>query len=170
MIFNSSVNFILFSIKNVINNKTLSSFLLFLILGEFILYRIPGIFDIHYFIVFLLLLLIPYFLSLFVNRVVSDWEEFFCSFTPVGAPIAIAPFVCIAEGISYIVRPLVLVLRPFLNLTIGAFGALSLGGFISCSFNPIIFILFLFIFFYEIFVSLVHWFIVSNILIFSIDH
>nr|YP_009251068.1 ATP synthase F0 subunit 6 [Gyrodactylus kobayashii]AMZ79730.1 ATP synthase F0 subunit 6 [Gyrodactylus kobayashii] len=170
MIFNSSVNFILFSIKNIVNNKVLSSLLLILILMEFILYRVPGIFDVHYFIIFLVVLLLPYFISLFSNRVVSDWEEFFCSFTPVGAPIGIAPFVCIAEGISYIVRPFVLVLRPFLNLTIGAFGALSLGGFISSSFNPIIFVLFLFIFFYEIFVSLVHWFIVSNILIFFIDH
>uniref|UniRef100_A0AAU7ANJ3 ATP synthase F0 subunit 6 n=1 Tax=Gyrodactylus pseudorasborae TaxID=3032919 RepID=A0AAU7ANJ3_9PLAT len=170
MIFNSSINYLVSYIKIVINNKILSSSLLLIVLFEFMTYRIPGVFDVHYFIVFLLIVLIPYFLSLFTSRIVCDWEEFFCSFTPVGAPIAIAPFVCIAEGISYIVRPLVLILRPFLNLTIGAFGALSLGGFISSSINPLIFVLFIFIFFYEIFVSLVHWFIVTNILIFSIDH
>nr|YP_001974726.1 ATP synthase F0 subunit 6 [Gyrodactylus derjavinoides]ABX59339.1 ATPase subunit 6 [Gyrodactylus derjavinoides] len=170
MIFNSSVNYILTNIKLIINNNVLSSSLLFIVLCEFMLYRIPGIFDVHYFIVFLFIALLPYFISLFTSRVTNDWEEFFCSFTPVGAPIVIAPFVCIAEGISYIVRPFVLILRPFLNLTIGAFGALSLGGLISTSINPIIFMLFIFIFFYEIFVSLVHWFIVSNILIFSIDH
>nr|AKP19670.1 ATP synthase F0 subunit 6 [Gyrodactylus sp. FY-2015] len=170
MIFNSCINYLLSNISKTINNKTLSLNVLFIILFTFILYRVPGVFDVHFFIVLLLVILLPYFFSLFSSRIVYDWEEFFSSFTPVGAPIAIAPFVCVAEGISYIVRPFVLLLRPFLNLTIGAFGALSLGGFISSSFNPIVFLIFLFIFFYEIFVSLVHWFIVSNILIFSIDH
>nr|ABO86170.1 ATP synthase F0 subunit 6 [Gyrodactylus salaris] len=170
MIFNSSINYLITNTKKVINNNILSSTLLLGILLEFILYRIPGVFDAHYFIVFLLVVLLPYFISLFTSRVAIDCEEFLCSFTPVGAPIAIAPFVCIAEGVSYVVRPFVLILRPFLNLTIGAFGALSLGGLISSGVNPVIFILFVFIFFYEIFVSLVHWFIVSNILIFSIDH
>nr|YP_009504426.1 ATP synthase F0 subunit 6 [Gyrodactylus nyanzae]AWW03127.1 ATP synthase F0 subunit 6 [Gyrodactylus nyanzae] len=170
MTFNSYINYFKFKIENLINNNYLNFNLILLVLFIFLLFRFPGIYNIGYFSVFLLVALFPYFISLFLSRVVYNWEEFFSSFTPVGAPIYIAPFVCLAEGISYLVRPFVLMLRPFLNLTIGAFGALSIGISLSGSFSIFLFFLFIFIFFYELFVCLVHWFIVTNILIFSIDH
>nr|YP_009054574.1 ATP synthase F0 subunit 6 [Paragyrodactylus variegatus]AIK25762.1 ATP synthase F0 subunit 6 [Paragyrodactylus variegatus] len=170
MIFNSYTNFIKFNIINLVNNNILSLSLVNIILFIFLLFRFPSIFDVYYFIILLFVLLMPYFLSLFLSRILNNSNEFFASFTPVGAPIAIAPFVCIAEGISYFVRPFVLILRPFLNLSIGSFGALAIGGFFVNSSSLLIFSLFIILFFYEIFVCLVHWFIVSNILIFSIDH
>nr|UKQ56143.1 ATP synthase F0 subunit 6 [Gyrodactylus sp. FZ-2021] len=170
MIFNSCFNFIKFNIESLINNNILSLKMVYLVLFVFVLFRVPAIFDVFYFVIFLVSLLLPYFFSLFMSRLVNNSTEFFASFTPVGAPLVIAPFVCIAEGISYVVRPFVLALRPFLNLTIGAFGALAVGGFFSSSFSLIILLLFILLFFYEIFVCLVHWFIVTNILIFSIDH
>lgn len=63
---------------------------------------------------------------------------------------------------------MVLMIRPFLNISIGAIGGASLGGmFMSKS---IVILILLFVFFYEVFVAMVHWFIVVNILDFSIDH
>lgn len=35
---------------------------------------------------------------------------------------------CLAETIRYVVRPVVLMIRPFLNLSIGAFGGAAIGG------------------------------------------
>eukprot|EP00108_Taenia_solium_P011610 TsM_000335100 transcript=TsM_000335100 gene=TsM_000335100 len=40
----------------------------------------------------------------------------FWSLIPVGTPIYICPLVCVAESISYIIRPVVLILRPFINI------------------------------------------------------
>lgn len=75
---------------------------------------------------------------------------------------------CLAETLSYLVRPVVLMIRPFVNLTIGSLGGYAIG---SMCFSVSWAILFLgFLFFYEIFVAVVHWFIVCNILSFSEDH
>jgi len=170
MIFNSVLKFTTRSIIKIIKKKVLSHFLVLFILSKFLLYRIPRTFDVFFFSSYLIIVLLPYFMSLVSRRIIKNWEEFFARFTPIGAPIGIAPFVSIAEGISYIVRPFVLILRPFLNLTIGAFGALSVGRYLRTSLSPVVILLFTFLFFYEIFVRVVHWFIVRNIIIFSIDH
>lgn len=63
---------------------------------------------------------------------------------------------------------MVLLLRPFVNLSLGSVAMYRVG---LMSFRkPPVLVLLLVIFFYEIFVALVHWFIVCNILSFSADH
>jgi hypothetical protein len=70
--------------------------------------------------------------------------------------------------LSYLVRPGVLMIRPFVNLTMGSLGGYVLG---SMRFRAFWVLIFLFVlFFYEVFVAVVHWFIVCNILSFSEDH
>nr|AWW03146.1 ATP synthase F0 subunit 6 [Macrogyrodactylus karibae] len=170
MIFNSYFSCFNKLLSSLVNNLVISLKLIGLILFIFLVLRIPGNFEVFYFVVFLFTVLFPYFASLFISRLVNSSDDFFASFTPVGAPIGIAPFVCMAEGISYIVRPFVLMLRPFLNLSIGAFGAAAVGTSISSGFSLGLLLLFLLLFFYELFVCIVHWFIVTNILIFSVDH
>nr|YP_009829431.1 ATP synthase F0 subunit 6 [Enterogyrus malmbergi]QJD07093.1 ATP synthase F0 subunit 6 [Enterogyrus malmbergi] len=138
------------------------------ILLVFLLLRVPYLYGMLGFVGFIYVSIFPVFLSLFCNRIEGGVDEFFSSLLPPGTPLWIAPFVGLAETISYIVRPVVLMVRPFLNITIGAFGAVALGGmFIS---NYFVGLFLLILFFYEIFVAMVHWFIVVNILGFSIDH
>nr|AYH51376.1 ATP synthase F0 subunit 6 [Cotylurus marcogliesei] len=135
----------------------------------FLLLRIPYVFGLGGFFLFLVCLIFPLFLSLMFFRLDVNLRSFFSSFIPGGTPLWIAPFVCLAETISYIVRPFVLLIRPFLNLSIGALGGASLGYLFLKFGGGVIFFL-LVLFFYEVFVALVHWFIVCNILSFSVDH
>nr|YP_009867149.1 ATP synthase F0 subunit 6 [Diplostomum ardeae]QKG04349.1 ATP synthase F0 subunit 6 [Diplostomum ardeae] len=135
----------------------------------FLFLRIPYLFGIGGFFLFLVIFIFPLFLALMGYRLCTNFCSFFSSFVPVGTPLWIAPFVCLAETISYVVRPFVLLIRPFLNLSIGALGGASLG-FMSLKFGSLVVLLLLVLFFYEIFVALVHWFIVCNILSFSVDH
>lgn len=79
--------------------------------------------------VFILFSIFPLFLALFVSRLLDgDIDVFFRGFIPLGTPLWIAPFVCLAETLSYLVRPIVLMIRPFVNLSIGALGGYVLGG------------------------------------------
>jgi uncharacterized membrane protein len=59
-------------------------------------------------------------------------------------------------------------IRPFVKLTIGALGGYVLGLRALGSFWVVGFMIVLF--FYEVFVALVHWFIVCSILSFSEAH
>nr|YP_010528192.1 ATP synthase F0 subunit 6 [Echinoparyphium aconiatum]UXW64386.1 ATP synthase F0 subunit 6 [Echinoparyphium aconiatum] len=143
---------------------------LFGLLFSFLLLRIPYIYGMTGFALFIVFIISPLFASLFLCRVLDVGPtSFFSGFVPPGTPLWIAPFVCLAETLSYIVRPVVLMIRPFVNLTIGTLGGVAIG---SLGFKFGIWIIsFLFIlFFYEVFVALVHWFIVCNILSFSEDH
>nr|AYH51417.1 ATP synthase F0 subunit 6 [Tylodelphys immer] len=144
-------------------------FALVLILLCFLFLRIPYIFGMSGFFLFLVLFIFPLFLSLMFSRLDENFSSFFASFVPSGTPLWIAPFVCLAETISYLVRPFVLLIRPFLNLSIGALGGAALG-LMSLKFGSGLVILLVVLFFYEVFVALVHWFIVCNILSFSVDH
>nr|YP_010947752.1 ATP synthase F0 subunit 6 [Azygia robusta]WMH04199.1 ATP synthase subunit 6 [Azygia robusta]WMH04211.1 ATP synthase subunit 6 [Azygia robusta] len=136
------------------------------VLGVFLYLRFPYFYGVMGFGGFLFIFIFPLFCCLFLSRLGS--QEFFCSFIPVGSPLWVSPFVCLAETISYVIRPCILLLRPFLNLSAGAFGGLFLGGMSLTSF-PVVLLL-LVLFFYEVFVALVHWFIVSEILSFSVNH
>lgn len=73
-----------------------------------------------------------------------------------------------AERISYVVRPFVLMVRPVLNISIGAFAGRALGGF--CVSHSAVFPVLCVLFLYEVFVAMVHWFIVVSILKFSVEH
>nr|QCI56253.1 ATPase subunit 6 [Echinococcus canadensis] len=142
--------------------------LLTLVLVWFLVYRLPYCYSFYLFFVFLLGVVFVMFVSLFMCRVFSNVNSFFASFVPLGTPLYICFIVCVAESISYIIRPIVLILRPFINISLGCFGAVVLGNlcFVSCWWVLILVLLF----FYEVFVALIHWFIVSSILDFSVDH
>nr|WRY68986.1 ATP synthase F0 subunit 6 [Cichlidogyrus thurstonae] len=140
----------------------------FSVLSLFLLFRVPFIYGMVGFIALIVVLILPVYLSLFFGRLEEGLNLFFSSLVPSGTPLWIAPFVGLAETISYIVRPIVLMIRPFLNITIGALGVSSLAG-MSIG-NNIIWVVLIGIFFYEVFVAVVHWFIVVNILGFSEDH
>nr|YP_003934527.1 ATP synthase F0 subunit 6 [Benedenia hoshinai]ABK58256.1 ATP synthase F0 subunit 6 [Benedenia hoshinai] len=152
-------------VDSLSNNYKLVCFLLSL---SFLSLRIPYIYNVLEFVGLVIILIFPLFISIFLSRITLGFNSFFSSLLPPGTPLAIAPFVCLAETISYIVRPLVLNLRPFLNITIGSLAGASIGG-MSMAINPLIGFL-VFLFMYEVFVALVHWFIVVNILGFSIFH
>uniref|UniRef100_A0AAU7N3P3 ATP synthase F0 subunit 6 n=1 Tax=Dollfustrema vaneyi TaxID=438518 RepID=A0AAU7N3P3_9TREM len=144
-------------------------FMVFLMLCVFVVLRVPYLYGLGGFLVFLVGFISPLYLSFFLSRLSCFGVSFFLSsFVPVGSPLWIAPFVALAETISYIVRPVVLLIRPFLNISIGAIGGGVLGSLFFQSWGVSFFLFVLF--FYEIFVALVHWFIVCNILSFSSDH
>nr|UFQ88338.1 ATP synthase F0 subunit 6 [Scalithrium magniphalum] len=134
----------------------------------FVLYRFPYCYSPMLFIVFLVSVVFSGFMALFLRRIADNYEVFFSGFVPVGTPLYICPLVCLAETISFIIRPFVLIFRPFINISLGCFGAVALGNF--CFSSSIWLVVLGLVFFYEVFVALVHWFIVSNILAFSIDH
>nr|YP_010121351.1 ATP synthase F0 subunit 6 [Scutogyrus longicornis]QRC77980.1 ATP synthase F0 subunit 6 [Scutogyrus longicornis] len=140
----------------------------FTLLCLFLLLRIPFIYGGLGFAFLVVFFIFPSYVSLFIGRVEDGISLFLSSLVPSGTPLWIAPFVGLAETISYIVRPAVLMIRPFLNITIGALGASSLAGMTMSNCGLVVFLIF--VFFYEVFVAIVHWFIVVNILGFSEDH
>nr|QJP05959.1 ATP synthase F0 subunit 6 [Clonorchis sinensis] len=142
---------------------------LFLLLGGFLSLRLPYVYGMGGFVLFIFFIVCPLFCGLFFSRVLDGGLSCFVScFVPMGTPLWIAPFVCLAETLSYIVRPGVLMMRPFVNLSAGALGGYALGLLSMFSYWVVMFLVVLF--FYEIFVAVVHWFIVYSILSFSEDH
>nr|YP_009236161.1 ATPase subunit 6 [Fascioloides magna]AMF83645.1 ATPase subunit 6 [Fascioloides magna] len=143
---------------------------LFALLGCFLYLRVPYVYGMMGFGLFLVFMIAPLFLALFLGRLLDVGVcSFFAGFVPSGTPLWIAPFVCLAETLSYVVRPIVLMIRPFVNLTIGALGGAAIGA-LSLKFGWGVISFLILLFFYEVFVALVHWFIVCNILSFSEDH
>lgn len=138
------------------------------VLTLFLCYRVPYCYRPFFFCIFLVVVVFSGFMSMFLRRLMAGFKEFFRSFIPVGTPVYICPLVCLAETISYIIRPIVLILRPFINIRLGCFGAVALGNmcFVNVAWMMVIFLLF----FYEVFVAVVHWYIVTSILSFSVDH
>ena len=134
----------------------------------FVSYRFPYVYRSFFFITFLLVVVFSMFMSLFLSRILGDTNLFFRGFVPVGTPLYICPVVCLAETVRFIIRPFVLIFRPFINITLGCFGAIALRKF--CFVKILWLLLLCLVFFYEVFVALVHWFIVTNILSFSVDH
>nr|YP_009519788.1 ATP synthase F0 subunit 6 [Paruterina candelabraria]AYD49582.1 ATP synthase F0 subunit 6 [Paruterina candelabraria] len=143
-------------------------FPVFFLLFMFLCYRVPYCYSPYLFCSFLVVVLLISFSSLFLCRFVGSISVFFSTFIPVGTPIYICFLVCVAETISYVIRPIVLILRPFINISLGCLGGVSLG---NLCFDNLFWLLVLFILFlYEVFVALVHWYIVVSILSFSVDH
>lgn len=156
-------NFMVRGVKRVLQDS-----LLFSLLVCFLLLRIPYLYGMWGFCSFLIFLIFPLFLTLFFSRICVNAPAFFSVFVPTGTPLWIVSFVCLAETIRYVVRPLVLLLRPFVNLSLGAVAMFSLSSMYFM--NSAVLLFLVIVFFYEIFVALVHWFIVCNILSFSADH
>lgn len=141
------------------------------LMGVFLLflsYRIPYCYSPYLFSIFLIVFVFRMFISLFLRRLFDKFNIFFRKFIPTGTPMLICPLVCLAETIRFIIRPVVLILRPFINIRLGCFGTVALC---NLCFNRWLLGLVLFLlFFYEVFVAVVHWYIVTSILSFSIDH
>nr|QJD07082.1 ATP synthase F0 subunit 6 [Ancyrocephalus mogurndae] len=137
-------------------------------LAIFLSFRLPYVFGVLCFVTLLVCIISPVYGSLLLGRLEGGINTFFSSLLPSGVPLWIAPFVGLAETISYIVRPLVLLVRPLLNISIGVMGAGFLG--MASTSNVTLLALLCFVFMYELFVAAVHWFIVVNILEFSVDH
>lgn len=138
------------------------------VLVLFLCYRFPYCYRPFFFRIFLFVIVFSGFISLFLRRIVTKANEFFRSFVPSGTPLYICPLVCLAETVRFIIRPFVLIFRPFINIRLGCFGAVAVGKLCFSRFAWITVLVI--VFFYEVFVALVHWFIVTNILSFSIDH
>nr|YP_009415152.1 ATP synthase F0 subunit 6 [Atractolytocestus huronensis]ASL24617.1 ATP synthase F0 subunit 6 [Atractolytocestus huronensis] len=140
----------------------------FCVLVGFVCYRVPYVFSPFLFGVGLWFLLGTGFASLCLSRLSDSVVLFLSALVPSGTPMWICPLVCLAETISYIIRPFVLMLRPFINIGLGCLATSVLGGVCIAGgwLAPLLFVLF----FYELFVALVHWFIVISILSFSVDH
>nr|BBB87225.1 ATP synthase subunit 6 [Moniezia expansa] len=144
------------------------SFLLSNILILFLFYRVPYCYSPYLFAIILIVVVFGLFLALFAYRVINFTNEFFSSFIPVGTPLYICLLVCLAESVSYVIRPIVLILRPFINISLGCLGGIAIC---SLSFSYWLWALCLLVLFlYEVFVAVVHWYIVVSILSFSIDH
>lgn len=144
------------------------SMMLRVVLLLFLLYRVPYCYSPFFFCVILIVCVFAIFVALFNNRLFIDIKEFFGRFIPVGVPLYICPLIGIAEIISYIIRPFVLILRPFINIRLGCYGAIAICNL--CFINWIWFLFLLILFFYEVFVAIIHWYIIVRILFFSINH
>ena len=89
-------------------------------------YRIPYCYRPFFFSIFLVVLVFRAFVSLFVRRLFGNFNVFFRQFIPAGTPIYICPLVCLAETIRFVIRPIVLILRPFINISLGCFGVVAI--------------------------------------------
>nr|AFI44209.1 ATPase subunit 6 [Schistosoma japonicum] len=142
---------------------------LFILIFVFAIVRFPYVYGMFDYGLCLIVLIMPLFISLFFSRLFCAFGLFVSSFIPVGCPIYLAPFVCIIGLISFIIRPVVLLVRPFVNISAGVYFGVFVGN-LCFAINYFIFVIFFVLFVYEIFVALMHWFIVQEILKFSVDH
>nr|YP_626442.1 ATP synthase F0 subunit 6 [Schistosoma spindale]AAZ57329.1 ATP synthase F0 subunit 6 [Schistosoma spindale] len=144
-------------------------FIVLIIMLGFILTRCPYIFSILGFVSFLFVLIIPLYMSLVLSRIDDSIMNFFASFIPDGSPMWILPFIPHIEILSYVIRPVVLLLRPFINISVGTYLGIMIGS-LCFSFSGYLLIVLIFLFIYEVFIVFVHWFIVEEILKFSVLH
>ncbi|KAK4467239.1 hypothetical protein MN116_000312 [Schistosoma mekongi] len=101
-------------------------------------------------------LIVPLYLSLFFRRMFTTFRLFISGFIPIGSPILLSPFVCIIELVRYIIRPIVLLIRPFVNISAGVYFGIGLGRIRFLLDYYYISLLFIILFVYEIFVALMH--------------
>lgn len=130
-------------------------FVLFVLLGCFFSLRLPYVFGVMGFGVLVFYFILPIFFALFLCRL-RYFYDFSASFVPEGSPQKMAFFVRFAELISYIIRPLVLILRPFVKLSLGCLVSHELWSSLAGGSGFYMLFLGLLLFFYEVFVTLVH--------------
>lgn len=104
-------------------------FILICVLALFLSYRVPYVYRPLFFCTFLVCVVFSCFTAMFIWRISADIKLFFSGFVPVGTPLYICPLVCLAESISYIIRPFVLIFRPFIKISLGCVGAVALSKF-----------------------------------------
>nr|QDO72068.1 ATP synthase F0 subunit 6 [Schistosoma haematobium] len=167
---NSMINWFSLNIIGGINSEKWYSFIILIVFSELLFTRCPYIYNYTWFILLLFASIIPLYISLVLTRLYVSLYKFFAEMVPNGSPSWILPFIPHIEIISFIIRPIVLLLRPFINISVGIYAGLTIGD-LCILFNNYIFIFFLFAFFiYEVFVIVVHWFIINEILKFTIFH
>nr|BAV81452.1 ATP synthase F0 subunit 6 [Schistosoma curassoni] len=167
---NSVINWVSLRVIEGINSEKWYSFIILLVFSELILTRCPYVYNYTWFILFLFLFIIPLYTSLVFTRLYSSLSKFFAEMIPSGSPLWILPFIHHIEMISFLIRPVVLLLRPFINISVGIYAGITIGDLFILSDNYT-FMFFLFIFFiYEVFVTVVHWFIINEILKFTVFH
>nr|QIX04629.1 ATP synthase F0 subunit 6 [Brachylecithum sp. PakAb2] len=127
--------------------------------------RVPYTFNLCLFVGFVVFWIFPVFVALLFSRL-SNLSTLLTSFLPSGSPMWIAPFIFYMEIVSLVIRSVVLMLRPVVNMAFGcllcAAGHFTLevqgqGGLI-----PVILI-------YEMCILLIHWYIVHQVLLFTHD-
>nr|YP_009092175.1 ATP synthase F0 subunit 6 [Dicrocoelium chinensis]AHG06500.1 ATP synthase F0 subunit 6 [Dicrocoelium chinensis] len=140
-------------------------FVLVVLFAFFLGLRVPYVFFLHIFVGIVVFWVFPIFVSLLFSRL-SSVSMFLVSLVPSGTPLWIVPVIFFIELISFLIRSLVLVLRPIVNLAFGCLGSaagyysvLSVQGYGAL----IVFVLL----FYESLVLIIHWYIVHQILLFS---
>nr|AKC58419.1 ATPase subunit 6 [Eurytrema pancreaticum] len=131
--------------------------------------RIPYVFGGWGFTLFVVFVVAPLFSSVLLVRL-ADFNEFLISFLPVGCPLYLAPFVFLLELFSFFfVRFIVLLFRPIINMFLGHY-AIGLACNLMCTGHVCVgFFFFFLVVCYELFVTLIHWYIVDQILFFSQD-
>lgn len=131
--------------------------------------RFPYVFGYGAFLMLVCGVVGPLFVSLIGCRVFRvGLLDFFASFVPADTPMILAPFICVIETLRYGIRPVIMALRIFINISIG-----SVLLYASCFFSYYYLlglVLWLVIFLYEIFVAVLHWFILCRLMAFSEDH
>lgn len=131
--------------------------------------RFPYVFGFGSFLLVVFCVVGPMFIGLVGCRVLRvGIFNFFASFVPADTPLVLAPFICVIETLSYGIRPLIMALRIFINISIG-----SVLLYASCFFSYfylLAVLLWAFVFLYEIFVAVLHWFILCSLMAFSEDH
>lgn len=91
-----------------------------LLLVRFIFVRLPLVCGFGGLFFFLFVYILALFFSALVRRL-EDCSLFFAEFVPEGVSVRFAIFVSMLEFVSYLTRPLVLVLRPLVKLGFGWF-------------------------------------------------
>nr|BAV81464.1 ATP synthase F0 subunit 6 [Schistosoma mattheei] len=169
---NRIINWFSFNLICSISIEKWYSFIMLVIFSGLMFTRCPYIYGYIGFILILFVLVIPLYLCLVFTRFYTSVSSFFADMIPQGSPLWILPFIPHVELISFIIRPVVLLIRPFINVSVGVYSGLMIGDLCMISLNNNVFIItFLFILFvYEVFVILVHWFIIKEILKFTISH
>lgn len=148
-------NYCLSFLSFLLSSRGLYFVFLIGILGVFLSTRVPYSYGLGGFGLFLFGFVGPLFFSFFLTRLtLGGLSVFVSSFVPSGTPLWISPLVVLAETVSYIVRPFVLLLRPFLKISIGFFGGGALGALCLAKAVLLLFVFVLFL--YEIFVAVVH--------------
>lgn len=128
--FNSVTSVFSLIYTSIINIYSYFYFLpLLLLFSTFLIYRFPYLYSPYIFFALLVMVLFGMFISMFLFRLFTKPKEFFSSLLPAGTPMYIGPLVVMAETISYVIRPVVLIFRPYINIRLGCFGAMAMGKF-----------------------------------------
>nr|BAV82953.1 ATP synthase F0 subunit 6 [Schistosoma margrebowiei] len=160
-----------FSLKiiDTIKNEWWYSFVLLCVLSGLVFTRCPYVYGYLGFVFILFILIIPLYLSLVLSRLDSSITDFLASMIPSGSPSWILPFIPHIEIVSFVIRPVVVLIRPFINISVGVYVGLAIGNLCFSS-SGVVSVVLLALFVYEVFVVFVHWFIVQEILKFSVFH